>query len=156
MWYRIGQFILKYRLLLLAVLLAATAVMGYFASKVQLSYDFTKAIPVNNPKYRAYQEFKKKFGEDGNLLVLGIKTEKFFEAKTFNAYFNLQQQLKKVKGVDDIISVPAAINLVKNPETEKLKAQAIFPARTLSQAEIDSCSATFLSLPFYKNLLYNP
>ena len=156
MWYRIGQFILKYRLLLLAVLLAATAVMGYFASKVQLSYDFTKAIPVNNPKYRAYQEFKKKFGEDGNLLVLGIKTEKFFEAKTFNAYFNLQQQLKKVKGVDDIISVPAAINLVKNPETEKLKAEAIFPAKTLSQAEIDSCSATFLSLPFYKNLLYNP
>ena len=156
MWYRIGQFILKYRLVLLAVLLAATAVMGYFASKVQLSYDFTKAIPVNNPKYRAYQEFKKKFGEDGNLLVLGIKTEKFFEVQTFNAYFNLQQQLKKVKGVDDIISVPTAINLVKNPETEKLKAQAIFPAKTLSQTEIDSCSATFLSLPFYKNLLYNP
>lgn len=156
MWYRIGQFILKYRWPLLAILLAATALMGYYASKVQLSYEFTKAIPVNNPKYKAYQEFKKKFGEDGNLLVLGIKTEKFFEAKNFNTYFNLQQALKKIKGVDDIISIPSAINLIKNPETEKLKAEAIFPAKELNQAELDSCSAIFLNLPFYKNLLYNP
>ncbi|MBI5371031.1 MAG: MMPL family transporter [Sphingobacteriales bacterium] len=156
MWYRLGQFILKYRIALLVLLLAVTGFMGYHASKVQLSYDFTRAIPIDNPKYKAYQEFRKKFGEDGNLLVIGIQTDQLFREKTFNAYYALQRELKKVRGVDDIISIPSAVNLVKNPETEKLKAVAIFPDRILTQAEIDSASAIFLNLPFYENLLYNP
>ncbi len=156
MWQSLGRFILKYRLALLISLLALTGFMAWRASKVQLSYDFTRAIPINNPKYKAYQEFRKKFGEDGNLLVIGIQTDKLFQEKTFNTYTNLLRSLKKVKGVDDIIAVPSAINLVKLPETEKLKADTIFPDRVLTQAEIDSCSAVFLSLPFYQNLLYNP
>jgi predicted RND superfamily exporter protein len=130
--------------------------MAYHASKVELSYDFARAIPINNPKYKAYQEFRKKFGEDGNLLVIGIQTDSLFHEKTFNAYSSLQRDLKKIKGVDDIISVPTAANLVKIPETEKLKADTIFPDRSLSQAEIDSGAAIFLKLPFYQHLLYNP
>ncbi len=156
MWQRLGQFILKYRLPLLLVLTGITVFMAYHASKVELSYDFSRAIPINNPKYKAYQEFRKKFGEDGNLLVIGIQTDKLFEEKTFNSYANLQRALKKIKGVDDIISVPTAVTLVKVPETEKLKADTIFPDRQLTQAEIDSGAATFLNLPFYQYLLYNP
>ncbi len=68
----------------------------------------------------------------------------------------MQRDIRKVKGVDDIISVPSAVTLVKIPETEKLKADTIFPDRQLSQAEVDSGAAVFLQLPFYHNLLYNP
>jgi len=50
MWYKLGQFILKYRLFLLLVLLIATGVMGYFGSQVKLSYEFTRAIPTDNIK----------------------------------------------------------------------------------------------------------
>ncbi|MFZ1533940.1 MAG: MMPL family transporter [Chitinophagaceae bacterium] len=156
MWQRLGRFILTYRLPLLLLLAALTGFMVYHASKVELSYDFSKAIPVNNPKYKTYQEFRKKFGEDGNLLVIGIQTDKLFEANIFNSYAELQRKLKKVYGVDDVIGVPSAVNLVKVPETEKLKADTIFAERTLTQAEIDSASAIFLNLPFYRQLLYNP
>lgn len=156
MWLRIGRFILKYRLALLLALTAITAFMGYHASKVELSYDFSRAIPTDNPKYKIYQEFKKKFGEDGNLLVIGIQTDSFFTEKLFNNYTELQRTLKKQKGVEDILSVPAAINLVKAGEEEKLKVDTIFPDRKLTQAEIDSGAAKFLNLPFYEGLLYNP
>ncbi len=130
--------------------------MAYHASRVQLSYDFSTAIPVNNPKYKTYQEFRKKFGEDGNLLVIAIQTDRFFKEDIFNAYTAMQGELKKVGGVDDVFSVPTAINLVKIPETERLKADTIFPDRKLSQAEIDSGAAIFLNLPFYRHLLFNP
>ena len=156
MWQSLGRFILKYRLPLLLLLAALTGFMAWQASKVELSYDFSRAIPVNNPKYKAYQEFRKKFGEDGNLLVIGIQTDKFFQEKIFNSYATLQRNLKKVAGVDDVIGVPSAISLVKVTETEKLRADTIFPERTMTQAEIDSASATFLNLPFYQHLLYNP
>ena len=155
MWQSLGRFILKFRLPLLLLLAALTTFMAYRASKVELSYDFSRAIPINNSKYKTYQEFLKKFGEDGNLLVIGIQTDKFFQEKLFNSYADLQRRLKKVYGVDDVIGVPTAINLVKVPETEKLKADTIFAERKLTQAEIDSASTIFLNLPFYRQLLYN-
>ena len=156
MWERIGSFILKYRLILLLLLAVLTGFMTWRASKVELSYDFARAIPINNPKYKAYQEFLKKFGEDGNLLVLGIKTDSLFHEKVFNSYALLQQNLKKVAGVEDVIAIPTAINLVKVAESEKLKVDTIFPSKVLTQTEIDSGTATFLNLPFYQHLLYNP
>jgi predicted RND superfamily exporter protein len=156
MWHRLGQFILKYRFPLLLIVIGLTAIMAYWASKVQLSYEFSRAIPTNHPASITYREFKKKFGEDGNLLVIGIQTKELFEEKTFNDYAGLQRDLKKVKGVEDVIGLPSAVNLVKNPETAKLNAAPIFPDRKMTSAEIDSGARTFLSLPFYQQLLYNP
>jgi len=156
MWKSLGQFILRFRWPLLMLVIALTGFMGYHASKVELSYEFARAIPIDNPKYKAYQDFKKKFGEDGNLLVIGLQTPDLFSEKIFNEYSALQRALKKANKVEDIISIPSAVNLVKVPETEKLKAQTIFRDTTLSQAEIDSCRNIFLSLPFYRGLLYNP
>lgn len=156
MWRKLGQFILKYRFILLTLLVAATVLMGYWASKVQLSYEFTRAIPSDHPANKAYQEFKKKFGEDGNLLVIGVQTDKLFTPDFFNKYATLSKELKKVNGVEDVIGVPGAINLLKDSATEKLSAAPVFPDRSLSQAEIDSAAAVFHSLPFYQGLLYNP
>jgi len=156
MWKSLGQFILKYRVPLLLIVLALTGFMGYHASKTELSYEFARAIPIDNPRYKDYQEFKKKFGEDGNLLVIGLQTPDLFKEKVFNDYIALQRNLKNTPFVEDIISIPSAVNLVKIPETEKLKAQPIFPDATLSQQQIDSCKNLFFTLPFYNGLLYNP
>jgi uncharacterized protein len=156
MWSKTGNFILRYRFPLLLALAAITVFMVYEAAGVQINYDFSKAIPVNNEKYRTYQEFRKKFGEDGNLLVIGIQTKQFFVDSNFNAYTDLIHRFKALKGVDDIVSVPAAINLVKTATGEKLKADTLFADRHLSQAAIDSGARKFLNLPFYRNLLYNP
>jgi predicted RND superfamily exporter protein len=157
MWRRLGQFILQYRFLLLIILAALTGAMGYWASKVQLSYDFARAIPTDNPKYRAYQDFKQKFGEDGNLVVVGIKISKdsLFKEKLFNSYASLQRSLRTVNGVDDVIAVPSAVNLVRDTTSDRLRADSIFFNRAMTQAEIDSAATTFLNLPFYKHLLYS-
>ena len=130
--------------------------MAYEAKKLELSYEFANAIPTDHPKYKAYQEFRKKFGEDGNLLVIGIQTDRIFEEKVFNDFTQLTADIKKVEGVEDIISVTTAINLIKNPETEKLNARIIFGNNGLSQSEIDSAKTVFYSLPFYRGLIYNP
>src|SRR6478752_5064589 len=156
MWENIGRFVLKFRIPLLIALLAATAFMGYEASKVQLSYEFAKAIPTDNPKYKAYQDFKKQFGEDGNLLVIGFQTDQLFKEGFFRDFREFNTRLKKVDHVEDLLSIAGAIKLVKNDSTEKLMALPVFPAYDLSQAELDSNAAVFSNLVFYKGLLYNP
>ena len=130
--------------------------MGYFASKVKLSYEFSKAIPTDNARYRDYLQFKEMFGDDGNLLVVGIQTPAFFQLAHFKAYREMQASIKKVNGVEDVISVPGAVSLVKDSLEEKLTAQKIFPEPINNQAELDEAKSTFLNLPFYRSLLYNP
>jgi uncharacterized protein len=155
MWKKLGESVLKYRYPLLGVLFLITAFMGWQATKVKLSYEFSKAIPTDHPKFLAYQQFKNKFGEDGNLLVIGTQTNKLFEAEYFNGYNNLIKDIKSIKGVEDVISIPTSINLIKDEETEKLNPSLIFRDTILSQSELDSSAAEFLNLPFYQGLLYN-
>src|ERR1700748_1897490 len=99
MWHRLAAFLIKFRVALLVLLLAATGVMGYFASQVQLSYEFTNAIPTDNPKYIEYINFKKQFGDDGNMMVIGVQTDHFFDPAFFNDYALMAQQVSKVKAV---------------------------------------------------------
>lgn len=155
MWQRLGKLVISYRLPLLIALFAATAVMGYFASRVKLSYEFARAIPTDNPKYQDYVAFRQKFGDDGNLLVIGVQSDKIFELNTFNAYKELQKKLKGVEDVEDVLSVPSAVNLQKDILTEKLNAVKIFADSISTQAQLDSAKNTFLNLPFYRSLLYN-
>ncbi|WP_346236087.1 efflux RND transporter permease subunit [Niabella insulamsoli] len=156
MWEQLGKAIIKFRILLLIILTAATVLFAYWGSKAELGYEFTKAIPTDHPVNIAYQKFKEKYGQDGNLLVVGVQSDRFFDANIFNAYVQLQKELKGITGVVDIISVPGAVNLVKDAASQKLKATKIFEEGSLSQAAIDSSAATFRNLPFYQGLLYNP
>ncbi|GAO41805.1 efflux RND transporter permease subunit [Flavihumibacter petaseus] len=156
MWQQLGKFILRFRIPLLIILLVLTALMGWHASRVQMSYEFAKAIPTDNPKYRDYMAFKKQFGEDGSLLVIGIETQSLFTDTLFNDYAQLQQELKKVPGVEEILGIPGAVTLVKNDSTEKLVARRLFPDPPLDQSMIDSGAAIFRDLPFYEGILHNP
>src|ERR1700704_59618 len=104
MWELTARFVLKNRLVLLILLLATTCFMGWEASKVQLSYDFARAVPTDNPKYVSYQEFRKLFGEDGNLMAIGLQTDHLFSDTLFNDYRQLNSRLKQIKGVEDVLS----------------------------------------------------
>ena len=155
MWESIARLVLKFRFLLLIVLLSATAYMAYRASHVKLSYDFNSAIPTDNPKYKAYQEFRKRFGDDGNLLVVGVQTDKLFQSDIFTDYIALTERLKRVPGVDNVLGVSSAVNLIRDTTTNKFRTVSIFSA-PYTQARLDSSKAVLLNLPFYKGLLYNP
>ncbi len=156
MWYQFARFILKFRLLLLLILIAITAVMGFLATKVELSYEFAKAIPATNARYIDFMNFKNKFGDDGNTVVIGVQTDSFFSINFFNAYNDLQQQLKKVHGVEGILSITEASDLVKNDSVKKLQAKRIFYPPYTSRVSFDSAITQFSNLPFYEGLLYNP
>jgi predicted RND superfamily exporter protein len=154
MWHRIAAFIIKFRVLLLVILLSVTAIFAYYASKVELSYDFTSAIPTDNPEYISYQQFRHQFGEDGNLLVLGVQTDKFFTTPFFKDYTALMHRIEKVNAVENVLSIPGAITLLKDTVTHKLLVAKI--AGNQAYAVVDSFKSAFYNLIFYKGLLYNP
>lgn len=156
MWYQAGKFILRFRFPLLVILAITTGFMGWQASKVQLSYDFTRALPTDNPKYQDYQAFLKKFGGDGNTVVIGIGSDTFFNTAFFNEVAALHQRLKKVSGVTDILSIPEVVTLKNDTVARKLVPEKIFHYPYTSQAGLDSDRTVLENLLFYRGLLYNP
>lgn len=156
MWYSLGKFILKNRLASLLLLLVLTSVMGFYASKIKLSYDFTKAVPTDNPKFLDFRAFTKRFGADGNTMVIGVQTDQFFKKDFFNAFAALHHQLKAVPGVTGMLSIPETVTLGNDSVTGKLGPVKLFRAPYVNQADLDSARVKFEELPFYRTLLYNP
>jgi predicted RND superfamily exporter protein len=156
MWYKAGKFILQYRVALLVVLFLTTGFITWQASKVQLSYDITRALPTDNQKYIDYQNFLKQFGADGNTLVLGIETNHFYEINYFNAVADLHKRILNVPGVTSVLSIPETVTLINDTLNKKLAPQKIFAAPYQSQLTLDSAKSVFENLPFYRALLYNP
>lgn len=156
MWRKLGRFVIRFRVALLLLLAVSTAFMLYHALKVTISYEFVRTIPVDNPLYQRYLAFKKQFGDDGNMLVIGFESGKLFNKDVFNSYSELNQKLKKVDKVEDVLSVAVAVNLVKNDSTQKLNVNPVFQKNYSEQADLDTALQQLHQLPFYKGLLYNP
>lgn len=152
MWHRLADVILRFRLPILILLLALTAFMGWKAREVQLSYEFTNAIPTDNPKYQTYQDFRKTFGEDGTTLVTGVQATDFFNPDFFRKYQRLVQEWAAIPGVENVLSIPTAITLQKDTVSDKLRAVPVFT----DSAQIPEAVAEFQNLPFYAGQLYNP
>ena len=76
MWQSLAKFVLKFRLVLLIILLAVTGGMAYLTSKVKVSYEFARAIPTDNPKYQQYLSFQKKFGAISFCLIFALPLKK--------------------------------------------------------------------------------
>ena len=155
-WLQLGKNIVKYKVAALTFLALSTLFMGYFAIQVKLSYEFTKAIPEDNPKFVIYQDFVKKFGVDGTTMVVGFQTDSFFTAGLFNQVADLQKDIKTIPGVTEVLSVPIAYTIVKDSAASKFLPHKIFNAPYTSDSALAADRAVLENLPFYKNLMYNP
>ena len=156
MWQKLGAWVYQYRIALVIMLLIATAYMGYKAKDVKLSYDFSKAIPTDNVKYKAYQDFRKRFGEDGSVLVAGIQSPDVLKQPLYTQFVQLQKNLKAIKGVEDVASASSAVNFAVDQESGKLTPYKIFADTTLTAAQLEQSKALYESLPAYQYLLHNP
>ena len=156
MWYRLGQNILKYKKTYLFFILLSTVVMGYFAVQIKLSYEYTKAIPSDNPKFIVYNEFVKKYGVDGTTVVVGFKTDDFYTKAFFNQVDALHKTIKQNSAVAEVMSIPTAYTITKDSVDTKFNAAKIFHAPYTSDSVLKADKTVFENLPFYQNLYYNP
>ena len=76
-WGKLASFFLRNRYLVLIIFSILTLFFGYFASKVQISYEFAKLLPDDDSTLVTYKDFKSKFGEGTS--IRGIKNRGSFE-----------------------------------------------------------------------------
>ena len=150
----IAGIILRYRILLLSVLISITVFMGYNARDIKLSYEHAPLLPETDSSFIEYKRYSEIFGEDGNIVVIGIQNPEFFNPEPLAHWFEMISSLEATKGVKSVLSITNAYNLVKNNEERVFEITPIAAAPPASYAEAEHLQQVVSSLPFYKDLLY--
>lgn len=153
MWAYLSRFILRYRLPILLVVSGLTVVMAYFATKAEMTYTLAQLLPEDDEEYQNYVEFKELFGEDANLLVIGIESDKLFDKDVFSAWANATDSIKAIPEVKNVLSLTGIYNLERNDELQKFNVNPLLSKLPETQAEMDSLKNVILSLKFYDELL---
>ena len=156
MWEHLALFIIRFRLSLVALLAVITVFMAYKAKDVEMTYDFAQVVSEKDPDMIYFQQFKKQFGEDGNVLVLGMQDSSIYKLGNFNELRQLTDTLSKVQGVNGVLSISKLLNISKDTVNNSFKAAPIFKTPPRSQPELDSLMRVVNSVEFYKGQLISP
>ncbi len=164
MWEKVANTILRNRLALIIFLVIATGLMLFKASQVQLAYDNPKFIPNDDPDYLAYNQFKKTFGDDGSIMVVGVKTPKLKELDFFNDWYDLTFKLDSTENINRVLSIANIIDLEKKStikyfEEDSFTTNVFNPVKFINskpktQEELDAIFVKLKGLKFYEGLIY--
>ncbi|TDB65831.1 efflux RND transporter permease subunit [Arundinibacter roseus] len=152
-WQKLSHLILKNRALLIGLVLLSTAYMGYRASQIRLSYELARILPVEDANYQLYEEFKARYGEDGNVMVIGIETDRMFTRELFNDWYALGMEVKQIDGIKQVLSNANLFDLVRNDSLNRFDFKPLVTGLPTSQAEVDSIKAHLDRLPFYEGFV---
>jgi predicted RND superfamily exporter protein len=156
-WEKLARIILKNRIIILVILSALTIFLGYQWKNLSMTYTEANLLPKDHIVNKQYQQFLDKFGEEGNLVVIGFQDPKFFTPKNYAAWNELMTGLKNSKEVDLVVSLNDLKKLEKDTVNEKFvltpfidQKKALDP-EYLKKIQYD----LFHNLPFYEGLLFN-
>jgi predicted RND superfamily exporter protein len=155
MWEKLANILLRHRLWLIIVLIIGTIIMGFEATKSKMAYDNPKFIPENDSDMIFHKEFKALFGDDGSVMVIGVKSEKVKQIAFFKDWYNLTTQIEKTKGIKRILSITNVPQLKVNFDSYTFDQEKVFKNIPKNQIELDSHMAKLHDLKFYEGLIFN-
>ncbi len=155
-WAKVARIILRNRILILFLLVAATVFLAFQWKNMQFSTSEANLLPDDHPLNLAYEDFLEKFGEEGNTIAFAIKDSSLYEVENFNKWNRLNKQLAAFPEVDYVVSVDNLKELIRDKEEQQFILRPLIEKAPLNNVEVDSLiQYMFNNLPFYDNLLYN-
>lgn len=155
-WDSVSNLILKNRILIIALLVLATS---FFISQWQyIKFSNTEAnlLPDNHEVNLEYLDFTNKFGEEGNLIVIGIKDSLLFTTENLNAWNNLSKVLKDTSFVESVIAIGDLQKLKKDKKKQQFYLEPFIKETITSDIELISIKKElFEKYPFYDEFLFN-
>jgi len=155
-WEIVARLILRNKIAILVIIVLATLLLSYQWKNMRFTYTEANLLPDDNEVNITYNEFLKIFGEEGNLVVLGVKDSSLFTVEKLNAWNRLSESFKHYEEVETVLSIKDLQKLVKNTEKEKFDLEPFIKDSLYSMAEIDTLQQElFQQYPFYDNFLFN-
>jgi predicted RND superfamily exporter protein len=155
-WAIIARLILRNKIGILISIILATIFFSSQWNNMRFTYTEANLLPDDHEVNIIYNEFLDIFGEEGNLIILGVKDSTLFTVEKLNAWNKLSEDFKAFDEVESVVSLNDLQKLIKNKEAEKFDLVPFIKDSVSSIEQIDKLqNELFKQYPFYDNFLFN-
>ena len=114
-------------------------------------------LPDDHQVNTAYNTFLDTFGEEGNLIIYGVKDSLLFTPSNFSTWNTLSKELGQAPEVDLTLSVGDLQKLKKRTDSIGFEMVPLVRDSILSKKQLKKLQyELFEKLPFYSGLVYSP
>lgn len=155
-WDVVARLILRNKI---AILLGVILVTIFFSTQwkyMRFTYSEANLLPDDHEVNITYNDFLQVFGEEGNLVVLGVKDTTLFTVDKLNAWNALSDSFRDAPEVETVVSIKDLQKLVKDLKNEKFALEPFIKDSVTSIQQIEKLQdQLFNQYPFYDNFLFN-
>ena len=156
LWESIARIILNNRILIIISLILATYFFSTHWHKIRFTYTEANLLPNTHEENLKYNSFTSKFGEEGNLIVIGVKDSLLFTLENLNAWNKLSNSFKDLPQVETVIAFGDLQKLIKDKDKRQFYIEPFIEDSISSNAELKSLKdELFFKSPFYDKFLIN-
>ncbi len=155
-WDIVARLILRNKIIILIGIVIVTIFFSTKWENMRFTYTEANLLPDDHEVNITYNNFLKTFGEEGNLIVLGVKDSTFFTVEKLNAWNKLSEDFKKYDEVETVVSIKDLQKLIKDTKNEKFNLEPFIKDSISSIAQLETLQEElFNKYPFYDNFLFN-
>ena len=155
-WNSIARLILRNRIIIIVLIAIATFLLSTQWKNMRFSYTEANLMPDDHPVNVSYNDFLNKFGEEGNLILLGVQDSALFTPEKFKAWNELTKKLTSYPEVDHIISPASLKELKKFEDPKRFEMVPVLENKNPDSTQLKEFeNKLFTELPFYENLVYS-
>ena len=155
-WDALASIILRNRLAILLLIGLCTLLMTTQWSKMRFTYTEANLLPDDHPVNLKYNDFLEIFGEEGNLIVLGVKDSLLFSVENLNAWNRLSKSFENNPYVETVVTLQDLKKLVKNKQKQQFDFIPFIKDSLRTVEDLGLLKSSLLKdFPFYDNVLFN-
>ena len=155
-WTIVAGIILRNRYLVLLGIAIITGLLASQMKNIRFSHTEANLLPENHEANLEYNKFLKIFGEEGNLVILGIKDSTVFTPQKFNAWNRLVDEFDELEEIDFTLSIADVQKLKADRNKRKFVLEPLYDDEPETSEQVfEIKKQLFEKLPFYDNLLFN-
>ena len=115
----VARLILRNRIVILIMIGLGTALMVSQWNKMRFSYTEANLLPDQHHVNLDYNTFLDIFGEEGNIIVLGVKDSTLLTAQNFNAWNSFSKSIEKNENIEAVITLQDLKKLIKDQKKQQ-------------------------------------
>ncbi|MBU3820879.1 MMPL family transporter [Flavobacteriaceae bacterium XHP0103] len=155
-WEVTARLILRNKIGILIGIIIATLLFSSQWKNMRFTYTEANLLPDDHPVNLTYEDFLKTFGEEGNLIVIGVKDSTLFTTEKLNAWNALSDDFKNYDAVESVVSIKELQKLVKDTSNNKFTLEPFIKDSITSLEQVEKLEdELFNKYPFYDNFLFN-
>ncbi|MGJ8745257.1 efflux RND transporter permease subunit [Polaribacter sp.] len=155
-WTKVASIILRNRYLVLLGIAIITGLLATQMKYMKFSYTEANLLPEDHEANITYNKFLEIFGEEGNLVIIGVKDSTVFTPKKFNAWNSLIKKFDSLPEIDFTLSIANVQKLKADRTKREFVLEPLYEKKPSTSEEVLAIKKElFEKLPFYDNLLFN-